>query len=57
MWCTRLRRSSPGAGGGDSVRLLMPELELVFGQYPNLVIKENREDYVREYAKKVFRYE
>ena len=35
----------------------MPELVLVFGQYPNLVIKENREDYVRECAEKVFRYE
>ena len=39
------------------MRLLIPELELVFGQYPNLVIKENRENYVREYAEKVFRYE
>lgn len=35
----------------------VPGGSLVFGQSPNLVIKENRLDYVRDYAEQVFSYE
>lgn len=35
----------------------VPSGSLVFGQSPNLIIKENRLDYVMEYAKTVFKYE
>ena len=35
----------------------IPSNSLVFGESPNLIIKENREDYVKAYAEKVFRYE
>lgn len=35
----------------------IPSNSLVFGEGPNLIIKENREDYVKAYAEKVFRYE
>lgn len=35
----------------------IPSGSIVFGQSPNLVIKTGREDYVREYAEGIFRYE
>ena len=35
----------------------IPSNSLVFGQSPNLVIKENRADAVRSYVEEVFRYE
>lgn len=35
----------------------VPSGSLVFGQSPNLIIKENRLDYVMEHAKTVFKYE
>lgn len=35
----------------------MPSGSIVFGQSPNLVIKDNKLDYVRAYAEGVFRYE
>ena len=35
----------------------IPEGSIVFGQSPNLVIKTNKQEYVREYAEKLFRYE
>lgn len=35
----------------------IPSGSLVFGQSPNLIIKEGRHDYVREYAESVFVYD
>lgn len=35
----------------------IPSGSLVFGQSPNLVIKANKLEFVREYAEQVFRYE
>ena len=35
----------------------IPGGSLVFGQSPDLVIKENKLDYVRKYAEQVFSYE
>lgn len=36
---------------------IIPSGSLVFGQTPNLVVKENKMDYVKDYAQQVFRYE
>ena len=35
----------------------IPSGSIVFGQSPNLVIKENKLEYVREYAESVFVYD
>ncbi|WP_165043829.1 hypothetical protein [Adlercreutzia sp. ZJ138] len=35
----------------------IPSGSLVFGQSPNLIIKEDHFDYVREYAESVFIYD
>lgn len=35
---------------------IIPSGSLVFGQSPNLIVKENHLEYVREYAEKVFIY-
>ncbi|MEI3307782.1 MAG: hypothetical protein V8R48_02790 [Eggerthella lenta] len=35
----------------------IPSGSIVFGQSPNLILKEGKLDYVRDYAERVFRYE
>lgn len=35
----------------------IPSNSLVFGESPNLIIKSNRQDYIRNYAEKIFKYE
>ena len=36
---------------------VIPSGSIVFGQSPNLIVKEGKLDYVREYAESVFAYD